>query len=114
MLLFPILANAQWNSWTAEQRQWYLASNVLLMADWATTRDMTRRYDEGFRERNILLGHQPSRDKLDLYFVTVLVGHYFATDWLSSKNRDIYLMGITVIEGAAVANNLSIGLRLRF
>ena len=114
LLLCCSTAHASWTTWTAEQRQWYMASNVMLLADWATTRDMTRRYDEGYYERNIILGKRLSTQELDLYFVSSLVGHYFMTDWLSSKNRDIYLKAVTFVEGAAVANNLSIGLRLRF
>ena len=114
LLCISFDVNAGWQDWTPEQRQWYVASNVLLVADWSTTRDMTRRYNEGYRELNPVLGPKPSTDKLDLYFVTVLIGHYFLTDYLRGRDREIYLYTITGIEGAAVANNLNIGLRLRF
>jgi hypothetical protein len=114
LLFFSTAVNAGWQDWTSEQRQWYIASNVLLLADWSTTRDMTRRYDEGYRELNPILGSRPSTDKLDLYFITYLIGHYFLTDYLQGRNREIYLYTITGVEGAAVANNLNIGLRLRF
>ncbi len=114
LLFFSSTVNAGWQDWTDEQKRWYVASNVLLLADWSTTRDMTRRYDEGYREINPILGSRPSTDKLDLYFVTYLIGHYFLTDYLQDRNREIYLYTITAVEGAAVANNLNIGLRLRF
>ena len=114
LLLLSFNVNAGWEDWTPEQRRWYVASNVLLVADWGTTRDMTRRYNEGYRELNPILGSRPSTDKLDLYFVTVLIGHYFATDYFKGRDREIYLYTITGVEGAAVANNLNIGLRLRF
>ncbi len=114
LLLLSFNVNAGWEDWTLDQKRWYVASNVLLVADWSTTRDMTRRYDEGYRELNPLLGSRPSTNKLDLYFVTVLIGHYFMTDYLQGRNREIYLYTVTGVEGAAVANNLNIGLRLRF
>lgn len=113
-LLFSPLVKAGWEDWTEEQKKWYLASNIMLVADWSTTRDMTRRYDEGYREYNPILGPKPGTNKLDLYFVTVLIGHYFLTDYLQGRNREIYLYTITGVEGAAVANNFNVGLRLRF
>ena len=91
LLCFSNLVNAQWSTWTPEQRQWYVASNVMLLADWSTTRDMTRRYDEGYYERNIILGKRPSRDELDLYFFSVLIGHYFMTDWRSQRGSNPFL-----------------------
>ena len=114
LLLLVCTQSRAWSEWTPEQRQWYVASNVLLLADWSTTRDMTRRYNEGYRELNPILGSRPSTDKLDLDFVTVLIGHYFATDYFKGRDREIYLYTITAVEGAAVTNNLNIGLRLRF
>jgi hypothetical protein len=115
-LLFAVFSHAAqaWDSWTPEQRRWYMASNAMLVADWAITRDMTRRYHEGYYERNIVLGRYPSRDRLDLYFVSALIGHYFIADSLSNDWRTVYLQVVTAVEAGAVANNLSIGLRLRF
>ena len=114
VLLFCTPSFATGSEWTAEQKSWYVASNILLLADWATTRDMTRRYDEGYYERNLILGRRPSTRQVDLYFVTYLVGHYFLTDYLQGRNREIYLYTVTGIEGIAVSNNLNIGLKLRF
>ncbi len=114
LLVFSGHVNAGWQDWTEEQRRWYMAANIVTLADWATTRDMTRRYNEGYRELNPILGSRPSTSRLDLYFVTVLIGHYFVTDYFKGRDREIYLYTITAVEGAAVANNLNIGLRLRF
>ena len=114
VLMFCSAVNAGWEDWTAEQKKWYVASNIMLVADWTTTRDLTRRYDEGYRELNPVLGSRPSTQKVDLYFVSYLIGHYFLTDYLQGRNREIYLYTITGVEGAAVANNLNVGLRLRF
>jgi len=114
VLILSIDSQAAWQDWSLDQKKTYVASNVLLIADWSTTRDMTRRYHEGYFERNPILGKHPSSDKLDLYFVSLLIGHYFMTDYLQGRDREIYLYTVTAVEAAAVANNLHIGLRLRF
>lgn len=114
VLLYCTSSFAGGSDWTPEQRSWYVASNIMLLADWTTTRDMTRRYDEGYHELNPLLGTRPNTRRVDLHFVTALVAHYFITDYLQGRDREIYLYTITAVEGAVVANNLNIGLRLRF
>ena len=106
--------SAAWQDWSQEQQRWYVASNIDLLADWATTRDLSRRYDEGYYERNVLLGRRPSTSTVDLYFVTGLIAHYFITDWVRDSNRTMYLKIVTAVEAGAAANNISIGLRLRF
>jgi hypothetical protein len=113
-LVFSSAANAGWQDWSTEQQRWYIASNVMLLADWSTTRNLSRRYNEGYREMNPILGSRPTTQQVDLYFVTYLAAHYFLTDYLQGRNREIYLYTVTGVEAAAVANNLNIGLRLRF
>lgn len=114
LLCFTSAVNAGWQDWTSEQRQWYVASNAMILADWSTTRDLTRRYDEGYRELNPILGSHPSIGRVNVHFVSALIGHYFLTDWLDGDNRTFYLQLITVSEGAITARNLGLGLRLRF
>ena len=116
LLLFfcSMSVHAHFYDWTKEQKNWYLASNVAIIADWTTTRNMTRRYDEGFRERNFILGDRPSTQRLDLYFTGYLIGHYLLADYLQGERRLGYLKIVTFVELAAVGNNLSVGLRLRF
>jgi hypothetical protein len=113
-LLLPTAVVAGIDNWTEEQRKWYAASTVLTIADWATTRDMTRRYHEGYHETNPILGRYPSRQRVDQHFLTVLIAHYLIADNLSSRNRTVYLQVFTVGQAAVVSNNLNIGLRIRF
>jgi len=114
LLLLPATVVAGLDDWTEEQRKWYAASVVVTVADWATTRDMTRRYHEGYHETNPIMGQYPSRQRVDQHFLTVLVANYFIADNLSSRNRTVYLQFFTVGQAAVVANNLNIGLRIRF
>jgi len=111
LISWPVQA---WESWTTEQRQWYVASNAVIIADWATTRNLSRRYEEGYHERNALMGRQPHQDRVDLHFVSVLIGHYFLTDYFQGKDRTIYLQIFTTMSGVTVAGNISIGLKLKF
>jgi hypothetical protein len=114
MLSLSTVPALAWSHWTAEQRAWYMASNVAIVADWSTTRDLSRRYHEGYHEINPVLGRRPSTREVDRYFVGALIAHYFVADWLPDQHRTFYLQTVTVVEGALVAHNLSIGLRLRF
>ncbi len=114
LLLLPALSSAGIGDWTEEQRKWYAASTVVTLADWATTRDMTRRYHEGYYETNPIMGRYPSARRVDQHFLTVLVAHYLIADNLSSRNRTVYLQVFTVGQAAVVSNNLNIGLRIRF
>jgi hypothetical protein len=103
-----------WSDWTAEQKNWFLASNAAMLGDWATTRNMTRRYSEGYWERNPLLGRHPTAQQVDLHFATWMIANYFIADYFKGSNRTLYLKIVTGVESAMVINNLSIGLRLEF
>jgi len=114
LLLIFTQARADIGSWTPEQRAWYAAGVVFIVTDWATTRDLSRRYHEGYRELNPILGQQPSTRRVDQYFALSLLAHYLIADNLSSKNRTIYLKVVTVGQAAVTAHNLNIGLKIKF
>ena len=103
-----------WSDWTQEHKNWFVAANVAMLGDWATTRNMSRRYAEGYYERNPLLGRHPTTQAVDLHFATWMIANYFAADYFQGRNRTLYLKVVTGIESALVINNLSIGLRLEF
>ena len=113
IFLFSSSAFAQWDTWTPDEQKMFVASNIAIVADWATTRDITRRYDEGYYEKNVILGPYPSKDRVDLYFIGMLVSNYYFTDW-SGKYRIYYTFARTATHGYAAINNHNIGLRLSF
>jgi hypothetical protein len=113
LLLVSNHVNA-WDDWTQEQKNWFIASNVAIAADWATTRNMTRRYNEGYYERNLIMGRYPSKERVDIHFLSWITANYFIADYLSTKNRTIYLQLVTGVHGIAATNNLRIGLKLQF
>lgn len=96
----------------------YIASNVLLFADWQTTIDMTR-YPRGtYDERGIvarsLIGPTPGRGAINTYFLTRIgINHLLACN-LDNTNTTIYLILTNLDHGSAVVNNYNIGLRIRF
>ena len=113
VLLFSSSANAEWDIWTENEQRMFVASNIAIVADWATTRNMTSRWNEGYYEKNVVLGPYPSRDRVDLYFIGMLVSNYYFTDW-SGKYRIYYTFARTATHGYAAINNHNIGLRLSF
>ena len=113
LLLIPSAASA-WEDWDQSTRTMFVASSIAITADWATTRNMTRRYNEGYYELNPILGKHPTRTEVDVYMIGMLVANYYITDWLPNEYRNIYLGIRTIVHGEAAHNNMSIGLRLQF
>ena len=113
ILLFTSHAHAQWSTWTDDEQRMFVASSIAITADWATTRDISQRYNEGYYEKNTILGSYPSRDRVDLYFIGLLVSNYYLADY-TGKYRFYYLTFRTATHGYAAINNVNIGLRLSF
>ena len=92
---------------------------LLIVGDWATTRNMSKRYNEGYYETGVLLntvyGRRPSTNQVDLFFALRLLTHYaiYKSD-LSPDTKSIYYYLTIGDHGYAFGNNLSIGLKVRF
>ena len=110
LMLFCCQANAEW---TVDEDRMFIASNIAIVADWATTRNMSQRYDEGYYEKNNILGPYPSRDRVDIYFIGLLATNYYVADYFG-KYKIYYFAYRTVEHGSAAVNNVNIGLRLHF
>ena len=96
-----------------------LAGAIVIIGDWATTRDMSHRYSEGYSERGFLItsiyGTHPKTRQIDLYFIGRLAVHYaMHKSNLSDDNKKIYYYITLADHGYAIANNLSIGLKIKF
>lgn len=113
MSLMVNLAQAETRPWTSEERAWGYAAGALLVGDWLTTRNMTQRYNEGYYERNPFLGSHPTTAQVNRHFmISVPLIFLVADNWESQRKH--WLMGVTVLEAAMVANNLRIGLRIQY
>jgi hypothetical protein len=114
LLLLPVYAQADYADWDKYDKELFWMSTTAIALDHLTTRDLASRYDEGYRERNPLLGKHPDKDTVDLFFLVNYVTHYYLTDYFQGDNRPVYMMVRLVVNGAASINNFNIGLGVRF
>ena len=116
LLLFMRTTYAGWDQWSDTDRQLFIASSIAIAADWTTTRYASRRWDEcSCHERNPILGRYPHADRIDAYFLTLLVTNYIAGDMISDKYRSIYFTFRTATHGQAAHINYSeFGWKIRF
>ena len=114
LLLLSLNTYADSREWTQDEKLWGVAAGTLLLADWATTYNMTQRYSEGYYEKyNLLLGPTPSAGAVNLYFLTVTPAVFLAADYFSNYRKEI-LQATSLIELIMVGNNLRIGLKIQF
>jgi hypothetical protein len=113
LVLFSTTVLADNRAWTGEEKAWLGTAAAATVADWATTRDLTRRYNEGYYENNPVLGKNPSTGRVDLYFVSAGLLGYAIADNLD-QNRKLFLQGWTAVEIFYVNRNLNLGLKMKF
>lgn len=88
-----------------------LAAATLHAVDYLQTREIARNPDR-FYERNPLLGRHPSQTAVAGYFLGTGVLLYTACN--SGWGGDWLKYGWIAVEVGAVANNVAIGVKLRF
>ena len=113
LLSLSLNTYADSREWTEEEKRWGATAGALLVADWATTRNMTYRYNENYYEQNPLLGRRPSTGAVNLYFLAVTPAVFLAADYFSDYRKEI-LQATSLIELVMVGNNLRIGLKFQF
>ena len=115
-ILFVVLSNtvqAETRLWTDEEQTWGAVAGTLLLADWSTTQNMTHRYDQGYYERNPLLGPHPTASQVNLHFLIAVPTVYLLADQFPEYRKEI-LQAVGAIELIAVGNNLRLGLHFQF
>ena len=113
-LLAPLAAvQVADDKWTVEERTTFAVSSVLLVADWAQTRQIARNA-QSFRETNPILGEHPSMGRVNAYFATALLLNYAIGRSLDRGWRSAWFLGVQSVEASVVQRNLSIGLTLSF
>ena len=113
MLLFSLQAQAETREWTDEEQAWGAVTGTLLMADWSTTRNMTHRYNEGYYERNPVLGRHPTSNQISLHFLIAAPVIFLAADQFPEYRKTI-LQATSLVELVVVSNNLRLGLHFQF
>jgi hypothetical protein len=117
LLLISTSALAEDRPWTQKEIALGTLSTSLYLMDWATTKDMTRRYDEGFHERGpfvkAFFGDRPTGKQVDAYFAVVIPGHLMLADKFP-EHRQFFLKMVIAVELLTVINNRSVGLHFKF
>ncbi len=101
------------DDWTDDQQTKGVALATLAVADWAQTRNIAR-HPHVWHENNPLLGPHPSVAEVDRHFVASALIGAAILHALPTRYRDAALTAGIVIEAGCVANNLRIGVGLRF
>ena len=115
LVLWATPVCAEWRDWSRDTQALFVASNVAIVADWATTRyGVTHGFPNNTYETNPILGRYPSRDRVDLYMIGILVSNYYITDWLSPQYRGFYLTWRTIEHGTAAHGNVQLGWKMQF
>jgi hypothetical protein len=113
LLLISTGVFADNRAWTGEEKAWLGTAVAFTVTDWATTRNLSRRYNEGYYENNPILGKHPSTGRVDLYFVSAGLLGYAIADNLD-QNRKLFLQGWTAVGIFYTNRNLGIGLKMKF
>jgi len=91
-----------------------VASNIAIAADWGTSLNITDRYDEGYWERNKILGRTPSRGDVNRYFVARTMLNYNMARYMQQPWDKWSLYLTTIAHGKAASDNIGIGLKVDF
>ena len=113
IILILLSFNVHSQEWTVEEKAWGATTGVLLLGGWTTTHNMTHRYNENYYETNPLLGHRPTANRVNLYFLTVTPIVFLAADYFGAYRKEI-LQATSAVELIMVGNNLRIGLHFQF
>lgn len=101
------------DDWTDAQVTKAAALATLTAADWAQTRNIAR-HPARWHETNPLLGEHPSVGEVDRHFALSAMLGAAALHALPTRYRDWALNAGLVIEATCVANNLRLGIGIKF
>ena len=110
LLLFCTSVSA--GDWSEEDQQRQLALTALRVIDWGQTLDIIESPD--VHERNLMLGRNPSRGKVNTYMSTLIVAEWALAKHFSPQNRKKYQYVMIAIESLVVLSNRRLGVRINF
>jgi len=114
LTIFSLTARAElFENWTDTEKVLYATSTLALIADYKSTSSVLYPHQR-YRETNIFLGPQPSRAKLNLYFIAYIVANYIIADNSSHEFREKWLFSVTIVETGAAMHNVNIGAKIKF
>ena len=111
MLLCFSVAHA--DDWTTQDTIRQVALQTVIAADWMQTRQIAKHPDSWY-ETNAMLGDHPSVAQVNQYFIASSLVAYGIARALPGKWRAPYQYIYIGYEGNFVANNLRLGIRVKF
>ena len=92
---------------------WQAAGNAMIIMDWMQTKEIVRNPE--FQEGNPFLGRNPSMNRVDFHFGSVLL-LYNAINYAmpDGETKRTMNQAMTFIEGAVFIHNSFKGVRLKF
>ena len=89
---------------------------IATVVDLGQTLDISHKCNAGqnYYERNPFMKDCPSKSDVYRHFIGSAIITYTVADYLSNRNRKLFLSGLLLLEIGMVANNYSIGLGVRF
>jgi hypothetical protein len=101
--------------WSEADTRRQIYFTVAALGDYGTTKNLTRRYDEGYYESwNKFIGDNPSSRKVDLYFALWIPGHYLIARRLDADWRPAWQWGGAIAHTLAAIHNRQLGLKFEF
>ena len=99
--------------WTNTEKVLFATSTLALLADFKSTSSVLYP-DQGYKEMNPFLGEHPGQDRLTAYFLSYMVINYLVADHYNHKDRERWLLSVTIVESIAAGHNVSIGATIKF
>lgn len=112
ILIFLMPSQVAADDWTDTDTAMQVLYSGLRVVDWNQTLQLTGRDD--LIEANQMLGKYPSKDEVNLYFASTLLGHYFIARKLPQPYRAYWQMIFIVPQFETIENNNRNGLRVDF
>lgn len=110
VVLTPLASAEGWTTADTWRESTYMGFHA---ADWVQTGKIARDPDR-WNEENKILGESPSMGRVNAYFAATAIAHYAIAAALPAPWRARFQYLTIGIEATSVANNHSIGLRVKF
>lgn len=115
LILLILTISAQASDWTEADTRRQLYFTIAALGDYGTTKNFTKRYDEGYYESwTPVLGRHPSSRQVDIFFSLWIPGHYLIARQLDADWRPAWQWSGAIAHTLATIHNRSIGLKLEF
>ena len=112
IILLLISNEVHADEWTHSDTAMQVLYSGLHVADWNQTLQIAN--SNKYREDNALLGDDPSKDHVNLYFASTLAGHYYIAKKLDQPYRFLWQILWINRQYSAIKHNRKIGLNVGF